>query len=42
MQGIATKHLTLADYLLLPTIMQRHDIIDGEMVMTAAPIGRHQ
>jgi Uma2 family endonuclease len=42
MQGIDTKHLTFADYLLLPTIMQRYDIIDGEMVMTAAPIGRHQ
>src|SRR5262245_28695758 len=42
MQGIETKHLTFADYLLLPTIRQRYDIIDGEMVMTAAPIGRHQ
>jgi Uma2 family endonuclease len=42
MQGIDTKHLTFADYLLLPTIRQRYDIIDGEMVMTAAPTGRHQ
>ena len=42
MQNIDTKHLTLADYLLLPTIRQRYDIIDGEMVMTAAPTGRHQ
>jgi Uma2 family endonuclease len=42
MQGIETKHLSFADYLLLPTIRQRYDIIDGEMVMTAAPIGRHQ
>jgi Uma2 family endonuclease len=41
-QGLDTKHLTFADYLLLPAIMQRYDIIDGEMVMRAAPIGRHQ
>jgi Uma2 family endonuclease len=42
MHGIDTKHLTFAHYLLLPTIRQRYDIIDGEMVMTAAPTGRHQ
>ena len=42
MPGIDTKHLTFADYLLLPTIRQRYDILDGEMVMTAAPTGRHQ
>jgi Uma2 family endonuclease len=42
MQGIDTKHLTFANYLFLPTIRQRYDIIDGEMVMTAAPTGRHQ
>jgi Uma2 family endonuclease len=42
MQEVDTKHLTFADYLLLPTIMQQYDIIDGEMVTTAAPLGRHQ
>jgi Uma2 family endonuclease len=42
MPAIDTKHLTFADYLLLPTIMQRYDIIDGEMVMSAAPTMRHQ
>ena len=42
MQGIDTKHLTFADYLLLPTIRQRYDIMDGEMVMTATPTARHQ
>jgi Uma2 family endonuclease len=42
MYGIDTKHLTYADYLLSPTIRQRYDIIDGEMVMAAAPTGRHQ
>ncbi|MGH8071708.1 MAG: Uma2 family endonuclease [Candidatus Entotheonellia bacterium] len=42
MSAIGTKHLTFADYLLLPTIMQRYDIIDGEMVMSAAPTPRHQ
>jgi Uma2 family endonuclease len=39
---IDTKHLTFADYLLLPPIVQRYDILDGEMVMAAAPTGRHQ
>jgi hypothetical protein len=42
MPAIDTKHLTFADYLLLSTIMQRYDIIDGEMVMSAAPTMRHQ
>jgi Uma2 family endonuclease len=42
MSAIDTKHLTFADYLLLPTITQRYDIIDGEMVMSAAPTPRHQ
>ena len=42
MQEIDTKHLTFADYLLSPTITQRYDIIDGEMVMSAAPTMRHQ
>jgi Uma2 family endonuclease len=42
MPAIDTKHLMFADYLLLPTIMQRYDIIDGEMVMSAAPTPRHQ
>ena len=42
MYGIETKHLTYADYLLSPTIRQRYDIIDGEMVIAAAPTGRHQ
>jgi Uma2 family endonuclease len=42
MPAIDTKHLTFADYLLSPTIMQRYDIIDGEMVMSAAPTPRHQ
>ena len=42
MAAIDTKHLTFADYLLLPTIAQRYDIIDGEMIMSAAPTPRHQ
>jgi Uma2 family endonuclease len=42
MPAIDTKHLTFADYLLSPTIKQRYDIIDGEMVMSAAPTPRHQ
>jgi Uma2 family endonuclease len=42
MPVIDTKHLTFADYLLLPTIVQRYDIIDGEMIMSAAPTPRHQ
>lgn len=42
MPAIDTKHLTFADYLLSPTIVQRYDIIDGEMVMSAAPTGKHQ
>ena len=41
MQEIDTKHLTFADYLLLPMIRQPYDIIDGEMVMSAAPTMRH-
>lgn len=42
MAEIDIKHLTFADYLLLPTIRQRYDIIDGEMVMAAAPTVEHQ
>jgi len=42
MPEIDTKHLTFVDYLLSPTIMQRYDIIDGEMVMSPAPTVRHQ
>jgi Uma2 family endonuclease len=42
MPAIDTKHLTFADYLLLPTITQRYDIIDGELAMSAAPTPRHQ
>jgi Uma2 family endonuclease len=42
MPAIDTKHLTFVDYLLSPTIMQRYDIIDGELVMSAAPTGKHQ
>jgi Uma2 family endonuclease len=42
MPAIDTKHLTFADYLLLPTITQRYDIIDGEMAMAAAPTWEHQ
>ena len=42
MPEIDTRHLTFADYLLLPTIQQRYDIVDGEMVMSAAPTPRQQ
>ena len=42
MRASDPKHLTFVDYLLSPTIMQRYDIIDGEMVMSAAPTMRHQ
>jgi Uma2 family endonuclease len=42
MPAIDTKHLTYGDYLLLPTITQRYDIIDGEMAMAASPTWEHQ
>ena len=42
MSAIDTKHLSFADYVLLPPIIQRYDIIDGEMVMSAAPTWEHQ
>jgi Uma2 family endonuclease len=42
MSVIDTKHLTFADYLNLPTIKHRYDIVNGEMVMSAAPTPRHQ
>jgi Uma2 family endonuclease len=39
--AVATK-LTYEDYLLLPEDGQRHEIIDGEHYVNAAPASRHQ
>jgi Uma2 family endonuclease len=36
------KHLTYADYLSLPEMKARYSIIDGELVMDAAPTPEHQ
>jgi Uma2 family endonuclease len=36
------KHLTYADYLSLPEMKARYSIIDGELVMDAAPTPSHQ
>jgi|SRR6266850_2673541 len=36
------KHLTYADYLSLPEMKARYSIIDGELVMDAAPTPDHQ
>jgi Uma2 family endonuclease len=42
MPAIDTKHLTFADYLLPPTIMQPYDVMDGETIMSAASAPHHQ
>jgi Uma2 family endonuclease len=34
--------LTYEDYLALPEMMQRYEIIDGEMIMSPAPTSKHQ
>jgi len=36
------KHLTYADYLALPEMKARYSIVDGELVMDAAPTPDHQ
>src|SRR5687767_1866244 len=36
------KNLDLADYLLLPRIFGRYDIIDGDLFMSPAPSSSHQ
>lgn len=36
------KRITFEDYLLLPEINQRYEIIDGEMIMSPAPTSEHQ
>jgi Uma2 family endonuclease len=36
------KHLTYAEYLALPEMKARYSIIDGELVMAAAPTPNHQ
>jgi Uma2 family endonuclease len=36
------KHLTYAEYLALPEMRARYSIIDGELVMDAAPTPDHQ
>lgn len=36
------KHLTYADYLGLPEMKARYSIVDGELVMAAAPTPDHQ
>ena len=40
--AVKTKLLTYADYLALPEIKQRYEIIDGELIMTVAPNVKHQ
>jgi hypothetical protein len=42
MPAIDTKHLTYGDFLLLSTITQRYDLIDGEMAMAASPISSRE
>jgi Uma2 family endonuclease len=42
MADTATRKLTHADYLLFPEDGQRHQLIDGEHVVTPAPRLRHQ
>ena len=39
---IDLKHLTYDVYLAMPEMKQRYSIIDGELVMAAAPIPNHQ
>lgn len=39
---VALKHLTYADYLSLPEMKARYSIIDGALVMDAAPTPDHQ
>ena len=36
------KLLTFEDYLLMPEIKQRYEIIDGELRMSPAPTPMHQ
>ncbi len=36
------KHLTYAEYLALPEMKARYSIVDGELVMAAAPTPDHQ
>jgi hypothetical protein len=36
------KHLTYADYLSLPEMKARYSIVDGELVLAAAPTPNHQ
>ena len=38
----AKQTLTYEDYLALPEIMQRYEIIDGELIMPPAPLFGHQ
>ncbi|HZP82437.1 MAG TPA: Uma2 family endonuclease [Chthonomonadaceae bacterium] len=38
----ARKELTYEEYLRLPEIKRRYEILDGEMVMSPAPISDHQ
>ncbi len=40
--AIDTKKLTFDDYLALPEMRQRYEIIDGELIMAPAPIPTHQ
>ena len=40
---MSTKEiLTYEDYLALPEMMQRYEIIDGELIMPPAPLFGHQ
>ncbi len=39
--AVATK-LTYEDYIALPPIYGRYDILDGELIMAPAPTGEHQ
>lgn len=41
--SVANKHeITYEEYLTLPEIVQRYEIVDGEMIMSPAPTTRHQ
>lgn len=37
-----TKSITYEQYLNLPEVMQRYEILDGEMIMSPAPTSEHQ
>jgi Uma2 family endonuclease len=40
--AVDTQKLTYEDYLAMPALHQRYEIIDGELMMAASPIPTHQ